>query len=89
MTIFASRYSPFIQMSPEDWTDFTMSGHLCDEDGGIAQPQFEIAMRLELSGYSQRLLSTMMAHSIKNNKEYSPILLVAKMMSMEVRLFLS
>ena len=74
-------------MSPEDWTDFTMCGHLCNEDGGIAKPQFEIAMRLELAGYSQRLLSTMMAHSIKNNKEYSPILLVAKMMSMEVIFF--
>ena len=41
-------YCPVIMMSSEDWSDFTMHGALCDDDGAISKESFKKGMRFQL-----------------------------------------
>ena len=78
-----------MNLSAEDWDALTHHGELCGSPGpagvhGMDLPSFERAMWLQLSQYSQRLLASKMAQSIRSQSETVPILLAMKVVMMEV-----
>ena len=75
-----------MHLSAEDWDALTHHGELCAGDGvhGMDLRSFEKAMWLQLSQYSQRLLASKMAQSIRSQSETVPILLAIKVVMMEV-----
>ena len=77
-------FVPRITLSREDWDDLSMGGALLCDDGGFSKERFEIAMRLQLAQYSQRLLANKMHHAILDKSEHVPILFALKMVMMEV-----
>jgi len=46
-------YDPSIQMSSDDWENFSLHGLLLNEDLELDPPSFELAMRFQLADYSQ------------------------------------
>jgi hypothetical protein len=77
-------YAPCIGLSLEDWEAFTVDGSLLNEQGEMDRKSFELAMRLQISEYSQRLLSNKMQYSIRNANENAPILFAFKVAMMEL-----
>lgn len=45
-------YTPPIEISSEDWDQFTLNGALCDESGGINLISFEIALEYQVMQYT-------------------------------------
>ena len=82
--VHALSFVPRITLSREDWDDLSMGGALLCDDGGFSKERFEIAMRLQLAQYSQRLLASKMQHAILNKSEHVAILFALKMVMMEV-----
>ena len=46
-------YDPAIQLSSDDWENFSLHGLLLDEDQELDPESFELAMRFQLADYSQ------------------------------------
>ena len=49
-------YDPAIQMSTDDWENFSLHGLLLNEDQELDRESFELAMRFQLADYSQVFL---------------------------------
>ena len=74
----------FNPISTEDWEEFTLHGLLADEEGEVSREQFDLAMRFQLSEYSQRILANKMQLCIKTDHELAPILFPMKMACLEI-----
>ena len=53
-------YDPAIQMSTDDWENFSLHGLLLNEDQELDRESFELAMRFQLADYSQVFLRIVM-----------------------------
>ena len=62
----------------------TLNSSLCNQEGQLNRKSFELAIRLQLQEYSQRLLSNKMQHMQRCANENTPILLSLKMSMMEI-----
>lgn len=67
-------YDPAIQWSSDDWENFSLQGLLLNKDEEFDSQSFELAMRFQLSDYSQRLLANKMQQSVRMQNEYAPVL---------------
>ena len=53
-------YDPAIQMSTDDWENFSLHRLLLNEDQELDRESFELAMRFQLADYSQVFLQIVM-----------------------------
>jgi len=77
-------YDPPIVLSAEDWDAITRGGALLDRERCLDLANFEMAMRIQLGEYSQRLLANKMAGMAQTNGEMVPVLFAAKMAFLEI-----
>ena len=77
-------YDPPIVLSAEDWDAITRGGALLNREKRLDMVNFEIAMRIQLGEYSQRLLANKMKGMARGNAEMVPVLFAAKMAFLEI-----
>lgn len=78
-------YDPPIVLSAEDWDAITRGGALLNREKRLDMVNFEVAMRIQLGEYSQRLLANNMKGMVaRGNAEMVPVLFAAKMAFLEI-----
>ena len=68
----------------EDFESITQGGTLCDKDGEIDAPRFELIMRNELKFFVQRMLANAMHEADAHNNSISSVLFVLKLLTLNI-----
>ena len=78
------KYTPAINISIEDWHDFTDYGQLADKDDSFSKESFTVAIKRQLINYSQRLLAHRMKEMTRRDPDTASILFAFKISMMQL-----